>query len=109
MTPNFRAMLDATGNPGGGWVSNYCFQPKDFLDQHLLPLEAKLKDKLVVFRDTVVKSVDADPKTGRIRSITAIQRTPRPGVAWGGYDRPLSEDLADWYCPRPSARSTRSS
>ena len=28
MTPNFRAMLDATGNPGGGWVSNYCFQPK---------------------------------------------------------------------------------
>jgi hypothetical protein len=36
MTPNFRAMLDATGNPGAGWVSNYCFQPKDFLDDHLL-------------------------------------------------------------------------
>ena len=44
------------------------------------------------------------PETGRIRSITAIRRTPRPGVAWGGYDRLLSEDLADWYSPGPSAR-----
>ena len=81
MTPNFRAMLDATGNPGGGWVSNYCFQPRDFLDQHLLPLEEKLKGRLVVFRDTVIKSVDADPKTGRIKAITAIKRTPKPGSA----------------------------
>ena len=104
MTPNFRAMLDQTGNPGGGWVSNYCFQPRDFLDQHLLPLEASLKAKLVVFRDTVVKSVEADPTSGRIRSLTAIRRTPRPGVERGGYDRRLSEDLADWYSPTDSAR-----
>ncbi len=104
MTPNFRAMLDATGNPGGGWVSNYCFQPKDFLDGHLLPLEESLKAKLVVYREAVIKAVDADPATGRVRSIVAIQRAPRPGLARGGYDRPLSEDLADWYSPAPSAR-----
>ena len=108
MTPNFRAMLDATGNPGGGWVSNYCFQPKDFLDQHLLPLEARLKDKLVVFRDAVVKSVDADPKSGQIRSLTAIKRTPKPGVGWAGYDRRLSEDLADWYSAAESDRFGKS-
>jgi hypothetical protein len=104
MTPNFRAMLDATGNPGGGWVSNYCFQPRDFLEAHLLPLEARLNDRLVVFRETVVKSVEADPKSGRIKSITAIRRDPRPGVGWGGYDRRLSEDLADWYSPADSDR-----
>ncbi len=104
MTPNFRAMLDATGNPGGGWVSNYCFEPRDFLDRHLLPLEAKLKDRLVVYRDTVIKAVAADPATGRVRSIRAIRRVPRPGVAWGGYDRLLSQDLADWYSPDPSDR-----
>jgi len=104
MTPNFRAMLDATGNPGGGWVSNYCFQPRDFLEQHLMPLVAKLEGRLVVFPDTVVKSVGTDPATGRVRSITAVRRTPRPGVAWGGYDRPLSADLADWYDPKPSDR-----
>jgi hypothetical protein len=108
MTPNFRAMLDATGNPGGGWVSNYCFQPKDFLDQHLLPLEEKLKDQLVVFRDTVVKSVEADPTTSRVRSLTAIRRAPKPGVGWKGYDRPLSEDLADWYSPAESDRFRKS-
>jgi hypothetical protein len=104
MTPNFRAMLDATGNPGGGWVSNYCFQPKNFLEDHLLPLEEKHKDKLVVFRDTVIKSVATDPATGLIKSLTAIHRTPKPGVGWKGYDKALSEDLVDWYSPKDSAR-----
>jgi FAD dependent oxidoreductase len=104
MTPNFRRMLDATGNPGGGWVSNYCFQPRDFLEGHLLPLEDRLKDHLVVFREAVIKSVDADPKTGKIRSITAIKRSTKPGVTWLGYDRRLSEDLLDWYSPADSAR-----
>jgi hypothetical protein len=106
MTPNFKAMLDATGNPGGGWVSNFCFQPKNFLDDHLLPLEAKLVEagQLVVFRETVIKSVATDPETGQVRSITAIRRVPKPGVAWAGYDKFLSDDLADWYSPAPSAR-----
>ncbi len=106
MTPNFRAMLDATGNPGKGWVSNYCFEPKNFLDQHLLPLERSLTEKgtLTVFRDAVIKQVEADADKGLVTAITAIQRTPRPGVEWNGYDRLLSLDLADWYSPEPSDR-----
>lgn len=106
MTPNFRAMLDATGNPGRGWVSNYCFEPKNFLEQHLHPLEAALRKsgKLTVYRDAVLKRVEADPEKGLVTAIEVIQRTPKPGVAAGGYDRHLSEDLADWYTPEPSAR-----
>jgi hypothetical protein len=104
MTPNFAAMLRATGNPGRGWVSNFCFLPQDFLDQHLLPLEKKLSAKLVVYRDTVPKRVKADRSTGKITALTAIQRTPRPGVAHAGYDRLPSLDLPDWYDPKPSDR-----
>ncbi|WP_165248225.1 FAD-dependent oxidoreductase [Paludisphaera soli] len=106
MTPNFRAMLDATGNPGKGWVSNYCFEPKNFLADHLLPLEKKLVDQgtLVVFRETVIKTVEADPARGLVTAITAIRRTPRAGVAAGGYDVLPSKDLPDWYSPEPSSR-----
>jgi len=107
MTPNFRRMLDATGNPGGGWVSNYCFLPRDFLDQHLLPLERQLRGNLTVYRDTVVKAVDIDPATGQVQSLTTVHRTPRPGVAAGGYDRALSDDLPDWYSPQSSPRFTK--
>ena len=108
MTPNFRKMLDATGNPGRGWVSNFCFLPLDFLNQHLLPLENQLKDKLVVYRDTVIKSVDIDASTGRIKGLTAIRREPRAGLAANGYDRPLSETLNDWYSPKDSDRFAKS-
>lgn len=104
MTPNFRAMLDATGNPGRGWVSNYCFLPAEFLDRQLLPLERRLADRLVVYRETVVTRVDADPQAGRVRSLTAIRRTPKPGLPHGGYDVLPSRDLADWYSATPSAR-----
>ena len=107
MTPNFRRMLDATGNPGRGWVSQYCFLPLDFLNQHLLPLEKSLGPNLVVYRDTVVKSLRVDRATGQISELTAIRRTPRPGVGAGGYDRPLSEDLPDWYSPAASDRFTK--
>lgn len=104
MTPNFRAMLDATGNPGRGWVSNYCFLPQDFLDKQLLPLERKAGANLVVFRETVLKSVAADPQAGRITSLTAIRRIPKAALPFRGYDRLLSQDLDDWYDPRPSER-----
>ncbi len=106
MTPNFRAMLDATGNPGHGWVSNYCFEPVSFLASQLRPLEDRLgkTGRLVVYREAVVKRVEADAEAGLIRSIVAIRRTPRPGVTWGGYDRLPSEDIPDWYNPAPSDR-----
>jgi hypothetical protein len=106
MTPNFRAMLDATGNPGRGWVSNYCFEPIKFLETQLLPLErqAAATGKLVVFRETVVKRVEVDAKSGRVVSLTAIRRIPKPGLPARGYDRFLSADLPDWYSPAPSDR-----
>lgn len=106
MTPSFRAMLDATGNPGHGWVSNYCFEPKTFLETQLLPLEEKLRraGRLVVYRETVIKSVETDPEAGLIRSLVAIRRTPKQGVAWSGYDRLPSQDIPDWYSPAPSDR-----
>ena len=107
MPPNFRAMLDATGNPGRGWVSNYCFEPLKFLDAQLLPLERKLKDKLVVYRNTVVKSVEVDKTSHRIKAIKAIRRRANPGVERGGYDRLPSQDIADWYSPEDSSRYSK--
>jgi hypothetical protein len=104
MTPTFRDMLAATGNPGRGWVSRFCFEPRDFLAKRLLPIEERQKDRLVVYRNTVVKQVEADPRTRRVRSITAIRRLARPGVAQGGYDVLPSKDLPDWYDPDPSPR-----
>ena len=110
MTPNFRAMLEATGNPGRGWVSRFCFEPKEFLEDHLLPLERSLVEAgtLVVYRDTVVKQVEADGT----RAGSEHHRGPtvaEAGVDWDGYDRLPSQDLADWYSPEPSAGSTRRS
>ncbi len=102
MSPLFRDMLDRSGVGGDGWVSRFCFEPKLFLEKEIEPLLAARRARLTLFRNTVVKRVDADGAA--ITSLTLIQRTPLPGVAWGGYDQLLSEDLADWYDPRPSGR-----
>ncbi len=103
MTPNFRAMLDAIGPRGGAWVSNYCFEPKEFIDTQLAPLARRL-DRLVVLRNSVVKKVDTDAASHRICAITVIERIPKPGVPWEGYDRLPSQDLPDWYRAEPSDR-----
>ncbi len=87
MTPNFRAMLDAIGQHGGAWVSNFCFEPKVFIDTQLAPLERRL-DRLVVLRNSVVKQVELDAKSQRIRAITVIQRIPTPGAL--GRIRPIA-------------------
>ncbi len=78
-------MLDATGNPR--IVSNYCFEPKNVLEQHLHPLEAALRKsgKLTVYRDAVSKRVEADPERPghRRRSDSAdaeAGRGPREGT-----------------------------
>lgn len=104
MTPFLRDALAQIGNPGRGWVSRYCFPPRQILDEAFLPREARLSGRLKVYRNTVIKSAEVDQKTGKVIAITAIQRSPRPGVPLAGYDRRLSEDLADWYSPKPSQR-----
>lgn len=100
MTPWLRDALAAIGNPGGGWVSRYCFEPRVLLRDHLEPRERELAGRLTVFRETVVKQVETDGR--RITAIQAIRRTPHAGVA--PYGRLPSEDLADWYSPRDSPR-----
>ena len=55
-----------------------------------------------MFKNTVVKRVVVGG--GNITRLVAVQRTPQAGVAWGGYDRLPSQDLADWYDERASAR-----
>src|SRR4029079_3237096 len=105
VSPMFRDMLARNGVGGDGWVSRFCFEPKHLLKTEIEPLLAARRERLVVFRNTVVKRVEGDGSgVTSILSLTAIQRTPRPGVKWDGYDRLLSEDLADWYDPRPSDR-----
>lgn len=103
MTPWFRDALAAIGNPGGGWVSRYCFEPRAMLDGHLRPRERALAAKLTVFRETVLKQVETDGR--RVKQITAIRRTSRAGV--DGYDRLPSAELADWYSPADSERFTK--
>jgi hypothetical protein len=102
MSPLFRDMLARNGKGGNGWVSRFCFEPKHLLKTEIEPLLAARRDRLTVFRNAVVKSVDANDRA--ITAITIIERTPRQGVKWGGYDRLPSEDLADWYDPRRSER-----
>ncbi|WP_197527712.1 FAD-dependent oxidoreductase [Posidoniimonas polymericola] len=104
MTPFLRDALAEIGNPGRGWVSRYCFLPRVILDSAFVPREHRLRDRLTVFRDTVVKAVATDDASRKITRLTAIQRTPRPGTPSGGYDRRLSEDLAEWYSAKPSDR-----
>jgi len=103
----FVKWMNETGNPGGCWVSKNCFEPKDLLSSRILP--ALNTPNLTVLKNTVVKQAGTTKQGGRTRisSITAIRRTPREGVAWGGYDIPLSQDMADWYSPDNSSRYTK--
>ena len=104
VTPNFFAMMAATGNPGGCWVSKNCYEPKALLSGSLGALANRYAGtgQLVVLKNTVIKRVVVDG--GKIKRMVAVQRTPKTGVGWGGYDRLPSQDLPDWYEERASAR-----
>jgi hypothetical protein len=97
-------MLQRTGNPGRGWVSRFCFEPGAFLAKEIEPLLAARRERLEVFRETVVKRVEVDAASRAIVSLTAIQRTPRVRKVNAGYDRLPSQDLTDWYDARSSQR-----
>lgn len=107
ITPNFLALLQAVGNPGGCWVSRFCFCPDGFLNQQLAPLEQAAGTRLVVFRETVVKRMELSADRRRVGAVECIARTPRPSVPDRGYDRLPSADLADWYAPGDSPRFTK--
>ena len=100
MSPILRDILQQIQNPGRGWVSRFCYQPKIILQDHLQPIANGLSDKLVILREAVIKQVET--KSRRIVACEVIQRFPRTSV--GGYDRLPSQDLDDWYDPEPSPR-----
>lgn len=104
ITPSFFNALQSIQDRGECWVSRFCFRPDVFLDHQLVPLQKKVSERLVVFHNTVVKRVELNETGTRVRSLTAISRTARPGVPANGYDRLPSQDLHDWYSPLPSAR-----
>lgn len=106
ITPSFHALMEGLEAPADCWVSRFCYCPDNFVRQ-LAPLEKRVADKLTVYLDTVVKKVETSPDGKRILSITAIERKPKPGVLHNGYDRLPSQDLADWYSAKDSARFTK--
>jgi hypothetical protein len=109
VTPTFFAMAEALGNPGGCWVSKNCYEPKNLLTGPLGALVGKYTQAgtLVVLKQAVPKR--ADVRDGRIQRLVVVQRTAKPGVAWGGYDVLPSKDVPDWYDPHPSARYDKQS
>ncbi|MEQ8837914.1 MAG: FAD-dependent oxidoreductase, partial [Lacipirellulaceae bacterium] len=72
-----------------------------------MPLQEAAGENLVVFHETVVKSVTLDEQGKKIRSLIAIQRSPRSSLVARGYDLLPSQDLADWYSPDDSQRFTK--
>jgi hypothetical protein len=84
------------GNPGACWVSDKCYEPAPFVEKMIRPT-IDAEPFLKVFLNTVVKSVETKDK--QIVSLTSISRTSIQGT---GYERYLSEDLADWYSSKDS-------
>ncbi|TWU23654.1 FAD-dependent oxidoreductase [Bythopirellula polymerisocia] len=107
ITPSFRKSLEDIADCGDCWVSRFCFRPKLYLEQQLLPLQHEAGENLTVFLETVVKQVEVDAESGQILSLTAIRRAPAEKLAAKGYDRLPSEDLPDWYSPEPSERFSK--
>lgn len=104
ITPNLLAALQDIQEPADCWVSRFCFCPNAFLENQLRPLQRQAGERLTVFLNTVVKRVELSDDGARVRALTAIARSAKPGVPHRGYDRLPSRDLPDWYSPQPSAR-----
>lgn len=99
----FKWMQALPGNPGACWVSDKCYEPAPFVEKQIRPtLDAE--PYLKVFLNTVVKAVETRDR--QVVSLTAISRSPIKGT---GYERYLSEDLADWYSPKDSANFRKAS
>lgn len=89
------------GNPGACWVSDKCYEPAPFVEKKIRPA-IDAEPYLKVFLNTVVKSVETKEK--QIISLTAISRTAVRGT---GYERYLSEDIADWYSNKDSSHFSK--
>lgn len=90
----------ALKNPGKCWVSVSCFEPKSIL-QIINETIAK-EPNLTLFYNTVVKRIETVQEGSiqaiSISSVIGIQRSSSK------FDKPLSEDMLDWYSPLDSVR-----
>ena len=98
MPPFLRDALMEIGNPGRGWVSRFCYQPKILLKNHLEPEVNRLSNRLLILRETVVKELEIDGR--RLLALEAIRRTSRHPER--GYANLPSEAIPDWYSREPS-------
>ena len=98
ISPFFRDALKKTGNPGRGWVSRYCYQPKILLENHLEPEVMRLSDRLVILRETVVKKLETQGR--RIVALQAVKRIPKHPDR--RYATLPSAEIPDWYSREPS-------
>jgi hypothetical protein len=102
-TPSFGDLVRPIGNPGGCWVSRFCYEPKNLLTSQIFPAEGRRKPNLTIYRNTVVRRAEA--RNGSVERLVGVRRSAKGG--WGGYDALLSSDVADWYSPRDSSRYTK--
>ncbi|KAA0155793.1 hypothetical protein FNF31_06035 [Cafeteria roenbergensis] len=104
---SFREMIDFLGgashNPGACWVSRTCYMPNALAEGYLLPKLRSLPNLRLLLRTAVVDTI-RDP-SGRISSLTAVQRTPRN--ASSEWTARLSDELPDWYDPNDSPAFTK--
>ena len=100
----FGPLMPGTANRGHCWVSKKCFDPRAAVRDFILPLLASLPN-LRVFLRTAVSYAHREPAQGFLTGVTAIQRTPLPGVdEWAAL---TSEQLADWYDRANSSRFSK--
>lgn len=89
---------------GDCWVSRFCFLPKAFHNQLLVPLVERRKDNLELLTHAVVKSIKTTANGKQITEVHLIQRIPRLKGISNGYDRLPSKDIPDWYSYNSSSR-----
>jgi hypothetical protein len=92
------------GNRGACSVSTTCFLPGDAISSWIEPRLRALPN-LRLFTRTVVTRVTRDPRTGRVASLSCVQRSARdPAKEWS---QPLSAELRDWYSTADSPMFTK--
>jgi hypothetical protein len=88
-----------SGCPGACSVSTKCYLPNVLVEEWIMP-RLKRATNLRVFLRTAVIATERHPSTGAVLSLTAVQRTPKPGAP--EWSQRLSAELFDWYSPQQS-------
>ena len=96
-----------SGCPGACSVSTKCYRPDTLVHEWIMPRLAR-SPNLLTFLRTAVVGADRDASTGRITSLTAVQRTPVAGAgAPLEWSQRLSDELPDWYSASDSHAFTK--